>query len=119
MNKILFKYKKHPGDLLRNVEVNSLPNPDENLEEFLVWFLNSYQSDGKVTYYNDLFKLLHNEFFDDIEKEKFIKMIGDKNEKQIKEEIKSVENNLKEEAYKNFYNLILNNKIEIIIDGQK
>jgi len=46
-------------------------------------------------------------------------MIGDKKEKEIKEEIKLVENELKNEAYKNFYNLIFNNKIELIINGKK
>ena len=119
MNMIYFKYKEHPGDLLRNTDVVQLPNPDEDLEEFLVSFLNNYQSDSKVTYLNDLFKLLDDEFFDDIEKEEFIEIIGAKTDEQIKEEIKLVENGLKEEAYQNFYNLILNNKIEIIIDGKE
>lgn len=119
MNTISFKYKQHPGDLLRNADLVQLPNPTENLEDFLVWFLNNYQSDDRVAYLDDLFKLLHNEFDDSTEEEKFIKMIGKKTEKEIEKEIKSVENVLKNEAYKNFYDLILNNKIELIIDGKK
>ena len=119
MNTISFKYKEHPGDLLRCTDVIQLPNPNEKLEDFLVCFLNNYQSDERVTYIDDLIKLLNNEFVDEIEKERLIKVIGNKTDKEIKEQIKSVENDLKNEAYNNFYNLILNKKIELIINGKK
>jgi len=42
MNTISFKYKEHPGDLLRNTDIIRLPNSDDNLEDFFVWFLNNY-----------------------------------------------------------------------------
>ena len=105
--------------MLRNTDVLQIPNPDENLEDFLVYFLKNYQSDHRITYLDDLSKLLNDDFFDLIEKEKFIKIIGDKTENEIKQEMESVEIELKNEGYKNFYNLILSNKIELIIDGKK
>ena len=39
MNNIYFKYKDHPGDFLRNTDVIELPNPQDDLENFLVQFL--------------------------------------------------------------------------------
>jgi hypothetical protein len=33
-----FKFKAHPGDLFRNAEEHELPDPDADLEAFLVWF---------------------------------------------------------------------------------
>jgi hypothetical protein len=35
------------------------------------------------------------------------------------EDIKMLENELKAEAYKNFYHLLLSNKIEIVADNEK
>ena len=119
MNIISYKYEQHPGDFFRNTNVVQLPNPNDNPEEFLISFLKNYQSDNRVAYLDDLVKLLHNEFDNEIDKEAFVKIIGNKTEKEIKKELKSVENELKNEAYKNFYNLIINNKIKIIIDAKK
>lgn len=119
MNTFSFKFREHPGDLLRNTDVIQLPNPNENLEEFLVWFLPNYQSSDNVAYLGDLYKLVHDEFFDGDEKEEFVLMIGKKTKQELKEEIKTVKNDLKNEAYKNFYTLILTNKIELITDGKK
>jgi hypothetical protein len=44
MNTIRFKYKEHPGDFFRNSDIISLPNPQDDLESFLVQFLKNYQS---------------------------------------------------------------------------
>lgn len=119
MDKVYFRYKEHPGDVVRSADTIALPNPDEKLEDFLVWFLYNYQSDSRVAYVDDLFKLLYNEFSDNNEKEKFISIVGEKTEDCIREEIKFIENKLKNEAFNNFYNLVLNNKIELIFDGEK
>lgn len=119
MNSITFKFKEHPGDFLRGTDEVQLPNPDKNLEDFLVYFLNNYQSDDRIAYLDDLYKLIRNEFFNDIQKEEFVKMIGFTIEKEIKDEIYSVETILRKEAYKNFYNLILDNKIELIVNDKK
>jgi hypothetical protein len=118
MNKIYFKYLSHPGDFFRNEKINELPNPDNNLEDFLIWFLNNYQSDHRVSYMDDLFKLVNNEFVDENEKIKFEEKIGNKTKNELKHEIRGVENVLKTEAYTNFYNLLLSNKIEIIVDNE-
>jgi hypothetical protein len=65
MSKVCFKYKSHPGDLLRNSEKTELPNPDSNLEDFLIWFLDNYQSDSRISYIDDLSKLVDDEFVDE------------------------------------------------------
>lgn len=114
MNKIYFRFKSHPGDFLRNSEITEMPNPDENLEEFLIWFLENYQSDKRIAHINDLSKLIDNEFSDENDKANFLKIIGIKTENELISEIEIVENELKTEAYKNFYNLVLTNKIEIL-----
>jgi len=114
MRKISFKYKIHPGDLLRNTDSVELPNPDENLEDFLVWFLDNYQSDNRIAYLNDLYLLLDNEFSNDSDKQDFVNHLKDKTEKGIQEEITEIEHNCKDEAYRNFYHLLSSDKIEIL-----
>jgi hypothetical protein len=119
MNNIYFKFKNHPGDFLRNTDVIELPNPQDDLENFLVQFLKHYQSDERVTYLDDLYKLLDNEFFNEEDKNKFIQLIAYKNDQEIKNKIQLVESELKNEAFKNFYNLIQTKQIEIIENGEK
>lgn len=119
MKKLYFRYKSHPGDFFRNTDILELPNPNDNLEDFLIWFLSNYQSDNRIAYIDDLHKLMHNEFSHEEDKNEFINQVGIKTEKEIQEEISSVEKELKFEAYKNFYHLLLSNKIEIINDNEK
>ena len=119
MNKVSFKYKEHPGDLLRSTDLVELPDPYKNTEEFLIWFLVNYNSDERVGYFNDLFKLLDKEFSDEVEEVKFLEIFGKQTDTEIRQEIAIVEDELRNAAFRNFYNLILNNKIEIIIDGKK
>lgn len=119
MNSAIFKHKEHLGDFFRNTDVIALPNPQEDLEGFLVQFLKNYQSDARVTYIDDLYKLLNDEFFNDEDKQKFINTTGNKTAKEIKIEIQMIENELKNEAYSNFYNLVLTKQIEIIDNGEK
>ena len=119
MNSINFKYKAHPSDFLRNTGIIMLPNPEEDLESFLIQFLNHYQSDERVTFLDDLYKLIDDEFYSNEDKANFIKIIGNKSEQEIREEILEIENELKNEAYTNFYNLVLTQKIEILGNGEK
>ncbi len=119
MNKLYFKYKVHQGDFLRNTDIVELPNPNDNPEDFLIWFLSNYQSDNRIAYIDDLYKLLYNEFSTEEGKAEFINQIGPKTDKEIQEEINLIEDELKIEAYSNFYNLLLSNKIEIISDNEK
>lgn len=119
MKKIYFKYKSHPGDLLRNSEITELPNPENNLEDFLIWFLDNYQSDNRVSYIDDLSKLVDDEFIDENDKVKFENKIGNKSKSEKMEEIRTIENELEIEAYKKFYHLLLSNKIEIVAKNEK
>ena len=119
INKIYFKFKTHPGDFFRNDQIWELPNPNNNLEDYLICFLNNYQSDRRISYMDDLSKLIHNEFDDKLEEAKFIKQFGNKNNTEILKEINVIENELKAEASTNFYALLLSNKIEIIVNEEK
>ncbi|WP_164467988.1 hypothetical protein [Epilithonimonas vandammei] len=56
MKNILFKFKKLPGDLLRGTSTLQLPDPEKDLDTFLVQFLPLYQTDNTVSYVNDLYK---------------------------------------------------------------
>lgn len=119
MNNIYFKFKDHPGDFLRNTDVNELPNPQDDLENFLVQFLRSYQSDERVTYLDDLYKLLDDELFNEEDKNKIIQISSFTTDQEIKNKIQLVESELKNEAFKNFYNLVQTKQIEFIENGEK
>jgi hypothetical protein len=119
MKKIFFRYKVHPGDLLRNTDVIELPNPNDNLEDFLIWFLHNYQSDNRIAYLDDLSKLIDNEFSSEEDRADLIKKIGHKTDEEMQEEINLIEDELKKEAFENFYQLLLLNKIEILGDDEK
>jgi hypothetical protein len=116
---IYFKFREHPGDFFRNTDVVKLPNPNTDLESFLVFFLNRYQSDERVSSINDFYKLLHNEIEDESEKQNLIDEFNIKSINQIKEEINLIELQLKNEAYMNFYKFVNENRIEIIYDYEK
>ncbi len=110
MNEISFKYRVHPGDFFRNAEIAKLPDPENDLEGFLIWFLDSYQSDERIAYINDLYKLLE-------DKQATPVMLDEKtfySNAEIQAEIAEVESQLKDEAYRNFYHLLRENKIQII-----
>jgi hypothetical protein len=109
-----FRYKSHPGDFFRNAAVDELPNPETNLEAFLVWFLPNYQSDPRIAHLDDVSKLVYDEFTDENAKDKVVGIVGNKTKAELLSEIELLENQLKLEAYKNFYHLFLTNKIEFL-----
>jgi hypothetical protein len=119
MNNIKFKFKDHPGDFFRSSDTITLPNPQDDLEFFLVQFLKHYQSDERVTYIDDLHKLIDNDFSNEEDKNDLIKVIGNKTEQEINHEIQIIESELKKEAYENFYNLVQTKQIEIIHNEEK
>ena len=116
---VYFRFREHPGDLLRSTDIIELPDPDKDQDTFLVHFLPNYQSDQTVAYLNDLYKLFHDEFNDDEDKANIIETVGDKTLEQVDKEIKRVTKELYVEALRNFYELVLNNEIEIINDPFK
>lgn len=117
--KIFCRFKVHPGDLLRNNDIFQLPNPNDNLEDFLIWFMNNYQSDDRLAYLDDLYKLFDDDFSDEETKARFIDQVGNMTVGEIKEAIEFEENELKVEAYTNFYHLVLSDKIEIVRPNEK
>lgn len=45
MKKKYFRFKEHPGDLLRGTLIKELPNPEKEQDDFLLQFLPCYQTD--------------------------------------------------------------------------
>lgn len=119
MNKVLFKFKNHPGDLFRSTDIVELPDPDQDLEGFLVQFLPMYQTDDTVALLNDLYKISDDNLFDNQKEIKFIEQLGFMTKEEVESEIPKIESQLKMEAYKHFYGLIYSNEIEIIQHGEK
>ncbi len=116
---VYFKYKEHPCDFFRNTDVTELPNPQEDLESFLVQFLPSYQSDERIAFLDDMYKLKDDDFFDEKDKIEFINQIGNKSKDELRTEIQLIEQDLKHSAFKYFYSLVQQNKIEIIYNGKE
>lgn len=120
MKKINFRFREHPGDLLRGTLIKELPNPEKELDAFLLQFLPCYQTDDTVAFLDDLYKLYDDEFEDEGDMLNFVEYIGgSKTKKEIKMEINEVEDDLTMRAYKNFYQLILEDKIEILTNGEE
>lgn len=116
---VYFRFRVHPGDLYRSTDIIELPDPEKDQDTFLVQFLPNYQSDQNVAYLNDLYKIFHDEFSDDEDKENILKTVGDKTLEQVDKEIKRATKELYVEALRNFNKLVLNDEIEIINDEQE
>ena len=114
MKNSYFRYKVHPGDLFRNTEFQKLPDSETETEDFLVWFLKDYSKDNRVAYINALYKLYHDEFQEESEKQKFIEYCELTSSSAIEEEISQQTEQLKKEAFENFYWLIRSGMIEVL-----
>lgn len=113
-NNVYFRYKEHPGDLFRSTELIKLPDPDEDLESFLIQFLNNYQSDKRIAHLNDLYKLEDEQFNDETLKSGSSNNLKYQSDQEIKREILLLKNKLIHEAFENFYHLILLKKIDLV-----
>lgn len=107
-----FKYKKHPGDLLRDTSVQELPDIHKNKEDFWVWFHPNYMNSETVAYLNDLYKWLDDEL-DENEEREFQEFYGTMTKEEIRHEIELTETELTLESLENFYELIRTQKVEI------
>ena len=116
---VKFKYHTPPGDFFRNAETQELPDPEHDLETFLIWFLDNYQSDNRIAYLDDLAKLLDDDFENNEARQLVLNSIGHLSKSEIREEIANIEAELKFEAFKNFYWLTRANKIEIVAAHQE
>lgn len=110
---VYFRFREHPEDLFRSTDIIKLPDPDKDQDTFLVQFLPNYQSDQTIAYINDLYKLKHNKVSDEDDKDNILETVGGKILEQVDEEIKSVTQELYNQALRNFYDLVLENRIEI------
>lgn len=83
-----------------------MPNPDIDLEAFLVAFLDCYQSDARVTLLNDLYKLQNNEFESEIEEQKFMNSLSSEELANMEQTIQNIESELRLEAELNYNAMI-------------
>ena len=113
MEKIYFKYNEQTKDWFWDEKTHALPNPQKDIQQFLNWFLKDYETDKRVLYLKDLYKIRSKSL--KIEEEQEIKLKYKlKPESEVEEEIKNLEENLRLEACENFYELLMQNKIKIV-----
>lgn len=117
MQNIYFHYTNHLGDLFRNTDATPLPDPKEDLETFLISFLDKYQSDERVFLLNEYYKLLYHEFETEAEELAF-KEEDILSDIQTVERIEELGNLLRMEAYQNFHNLVFNTKKTVYKIGE-
>ncbi len=91
-------------------------DPKEDLENFLIWIHPWFQSDEDVAYINYLYKLYYDEFKSEEAKNEVLPFCELEAKEEIMEEISCKYDKLKKEAYENFYHLVMENKIEIIVE---
>lgn len=91
-----------------------LPDPAKDLESFWVWFLDGYQSDQRVALLDDMYKYLQDEHEGDERNGVADADLTCKSKDELLLDIKVLENKLTQEAYANFYQLVLSNQIEVI-----
>lgn len=113
MKNIYIKFRKHPGDVFRNTEKSIIPNPIKNQEDFLVNFLTHYQSDQRIADLDDLYKVLYNEFSDEIYENTLLNQKEIDTKTDLQNQIDELEEELMREAYRNFYEWILVGRIEV------
>jgi len=114
---VYFRFREHPGYLFRDTDLLELPDPDKDQDSFLVQFLPNYQSSQTVAYLNDLYKL--RDYDSDEDRANIIDRVGDLTSEEVENEIDSVTQVLYFDALINFYDLVLNNKIEIVNEEEK
>lgn|SRR5699024_7136474 len=109
---IYFKYKNHPGDLLRDDSVQRLPNFNTEKEDFRVWFHPDYSGSETVAYLNDLYKWL-DEKLDEEEEQKFLQYYGAMTKEEIEVEIERTEAVLDLESLEGFWRMVEIGKVLI------
>jgi hypothetical protein len=113
MQKVHFRYRVHPGDVLRNTERIALPNPETDPEGFLVQFLRNYTSDPRLSSIDEISKFIFDEFEEIHQQEACILKHGLSSKAHARSIISALETELKSEAYHNFYHVLLSDGIEI------
>lgn len=101
-----YQYPSHPGDFFRDASPHEVPNPDVDLEAFLVAFLDCYQSDEKIALLNDLYKLQNYEFESEVEEQKFKDSLLPEHLANLEQTIQHLESKLRIEAEMNYTTMI-------------
>lgn len=95
---VYFKFKNHPGDLLRDCSINKLPNPLTDEEDFWTYFHPNYQNSIDIALINDLFLKLEIDPFNSI----------------LKNDIELLRNKITFDSFVNFYRQVSIGNIIII-----
>ncbi|HLS29559.1 MAG TPA: hypothetical protein VK021_01740 [Flavobacteriaceae bacterium] len=104
---LYFKYNNPPSNFI-DKEIHLLPNPQQDIQGFLGWFLKDYQSDERVEHLRELYKLKGEKSDSKAEKQ------SSTTKNQVEEEIMTLEDDLRLEACENFYKLLMENTVEIV-----
>lgn len=114
--KMYFRFKKHPSDLLRDTSIQPLPDPVREQETFWVWFHPCFQISDDVSELNDLYKILHDEEFDEDFKadNPWYDYYSSMSKEEIISAIAEYEQAITHQSLENFYRLVRNGEVEII-----
>jgi hypothetical protein len=108
------RFKMHPRDFFRDTHPVELPDPEVDLERFLVLFLDDYSRDDRIAQLDDLSKLLYGEL-PSMEAEDEIKTrFAFTGHDEIAQEIQRLEANLTMEAYVNYYRWVRTGRLEVL-----
>lgn len=109
---ILFRFKEHPGDLLRNTSISHLPEMAS--DDFVISFHPCYQNSQDIANLNDLYKIWYDELSDEDDDNIFINEFRDKTKEDINRIIHEYECKINHYCCQHFYHLVRTGTIEII-----
>ena len=109
---ILFRFKEHPGDLLRNTSISLLP--EMGSEDFVISFYPCYQNSQDVANLNDLYKIWYDELSDEDDHNIFINEFRNNTKEDINRLIHEYEFKINHDCCQHFYHLVRTGTIEII-----
>jgi hypothetical protein len=110
-----FKFKQHPGDLMRDASIKPIPDPIKEQEDFWLWFHPCYQSSQDIADLDDLYKLLHDECDDDdLLENEFYEPYTALSKPELQKVIDEYEMGITADCFENFYQLVASGMIEII-----
>ena len=114
--KVHFRFKNHPGDLFRDASIQPLPNPEDEQETFWIWFHPCFQISDDVSELNDLYKILHDEEFDEDFKtdNSWYGYYTGMSKEEIQGAIAEYEQEITRDCLENFYRLVRNGEVEIV-----
>lgn len=104
-----FRFKAHPGDLMRDTSVQKIPDHDKEQDSFWLFFHPQFQNSKDVYELNNLYKVLYKEGLDEdfIQDNDWYERHKSLDEEALKKQITA-------DCFENFYRLLRDQMIEIL-----